>query len=55
MFCPRCGSSQSEELRFCKVCGADLSAAMQIVAARDPGGEIRLEQNLGHGNVPLCG
>src|SRR6185295_4200951 len=37
MFCPRCGSSQSEELRFCKVCGADLSAAMQIVAAREPG------------------
>jgi len=37
MFCPRCGSSQSEDLRFCKVCGADLSAAMQIVAAREPG------------------
>lgn len=36
MFCPRCGSSLSEELRFCKVCGADLSAAMQIVAAREP-------------------
>jgi hypothetical protein len=36
MFCPRCGSSQSEELRFCKVCGADLSAAIQIVAAREP-------------------
>lgn len=36
MFCPRCGSSQSEELRFCKVCGADLSAAMQIVATREP-------------------
>ncbi len=37
MFCPRCGSSQSEELRFCKVCGADLSAAMQVVSAREPG------------------
>lgn len=37
MFCPRCGSSQSDELRFCKVCGADLSAAQQIVAAREPG------------------
>ena len=36
MFCPRCGSSQSDELRFCKVCGADLAAAMQIVAAREP-------------------
>lgn len=37
MFCPRCGSSQSDELRFCKACGADLSAAMQIMATREPG------------------
>ena len=21
MFCPRCGSNQSEELKFCKLCG----------------------------------
>src|SRR6266576_3677002 len=31
MFCPRCGSSQSDELRFCKVCGANLSAVRQVV------------------------
>jgi hypothetical protein len=37
MFCPRCGSSQSEELRFCKACGADLAGAMQIMATREPG------------------
>jgi hypothetical protein len=36
MFCPRCGSSQSEDLRFCKVCGLDLSAIRHSVAAREP-------------------
>jgi hypothetical protein len=36
MFCPRCGSSQSEDLKFCKVCGANLSAVMQVVATREP-------------------
>lgn len=35
MFCPRCGSSQSEELKFCKVCGANLSAVRQAVDTRD--------------------
>ncbi len=36
MFCPRCGSTQSEELKFCKVCGANLAAVMQVVAVREP-------------------
>lgn len=36
MFCPRCGSSQSEELKFCKVCGANLAAVLQAVAVREP-------------------
>jgi hypothetical protein len=36
MFCPRCGSAQSEELKFCKVCGANLAAVMQAVALREP-------------------
>lgn len=31
MFCPRCGTSQSEELRFCKSCGANLAAVRQVV------------------------
>lgn len=26
MFCPQCGSTQSDELNFCKACGADLKA-----------------------------
>jgi hypothetical protein len=36
MFCPRCGSSQSEDLNFCKVCGANLFAVKQVVETRDP-------------------
>jgi hypothetical protein len=34
MFCPRCGSNQSDELRFCKACGANLSAVRQVVETR---------------------
>jgi len=26
MFCPKCGSTQADELNFCKACGADLKA-----------------------------
>jgi hypothetical protein len=37
MFCPRCGSKQSEELKFCKVCGANLYAVRQAVDTRDTG------------------
>lgn len=36
MFCPRCGSAQSEELKFCKVCGANLGAVLQAVAGQGP-------------------
>jgi hypothetical protein len=35
MFCPRCGSNQSEELKFCKTCGANLYAVRQVVDKRE--------------------
>ena len=35
MFCPRCGSTQNEELKFCKACGANLYAVRQVVDTRD--------------------
>lgn len=35
MFCPQCGSSQSDEQKFCKSCGANLYAVRQVVAARE--------------------
>lgn len=33
MFCPRCGTSQSEELKFCKACGVNLLAVRQATTA----------------------
>ncbi len=35
MFCPQCGSNQSDELKFCKLCGANLYAVRQAVATRE--------------------
>ena len=40
MFCPQCGSTQSDELKFCKVCGANLQAVRQAVATRETGEKI---------------
>jgi len=35
MFCPQCGSSQSEEVKFCKSCGVNLYAVRQVVQTRE--------------------
>ena len=35
MFCPQCGANQSDELKFCKLCGANLYAVRQVVATRE--------------------
>jgi hypothetical protein len=35
MFCPQCGANQTEELKFCKLCGANLNAVRQVVATRE--------------------
>jgi len=35
MFCPRCGSNQSDDLKFCKACGANLDAVRRVVDTRD--------------------
>ena len=37
MFCPQCGSNQSDDLKFCKACGANLQAVRLAVAARESG------------------
>lgn len=37
MFCPQCGSTQSDEVKFCKVCGANLFAVRQAVVTREIG------------------
>ena len=35
MFCPQCGNKQSDELKFCKLCGANLFAVRQVVSTRE--------------------
>lgn len=40
MFCPRCGANQSEELKFCKLCGANLYAVRQAVESGETGKKI---------------
>jgi len=40
MFCPRCGSNQSEELKFCKVCGANLYAVRKALETGAPGEKL---------------
>jgi hypothetical protein len=37
MFCPGCGSTQTDELKFCKSCGANLHAVRQVVDTRERG------------------
>jgi hypothetical protein len=35
MFCPQCGNKQSDELKFCNHCGANLYAVRQVVSTRE--------------------
>jgi hypothetical protein len=35
MFCPQCGTSQEDTLKYCKSCGANLQAVRQAVMTRD--------------------
>jgi len=37
MFCPNCGSTQSDDLKFCKSCGANLSAVRTALMSREQG------------------
>jgi hypothetical protein len=37
MLCPRCVSNQSDDVRFCTSCGANLQAVREVLAPRDPG------------------
>lgn len=40
MFCPQCGSTQDDNLKFCKACGANLQALRQLMATRDSEGKF---------------
>lgn len=36
MLCPRCGSNQSDEVKFCTSCGGNLHAVREALASREP-------------------
>lgn len=40
MYCPRCGSTQSDDTKFCKSCGGNLQGVRDAVATREAGGRI---------------
>ena len=35
MICPQCGTKENGELKFCKICGANLQAVRQAISTRD--------------------
>ncbi|MBC7929923.1 MAG: zinc ribbon domain-containing protein [Rubrivivax sp.] len=37
MFCPKCGVNQSDDMKFCKTCGANLQAVRQVIDAGGAG------------------
>jgi hypothetical protein len=37
MFCPQCGANQTDDLKFCNLCGANLQAVRLATAQREPG------------------
>lgn len=40
MICPRCSSNQSDDVKFCKFCGANLQAVRDALENRDPGNKF---------------
>jgi len=40
MFCPRCGTNQGDDIKFCKTCGGNLSAVREAVVSRETSGKI---------------
>ena len=40
MLCPRCSSNQSDDVKFCKSCGANLQAVRDVLENRPPGNKF---------------
>ena len=40
MFCPRCGTSHGDDMKFCKTCGANLGSIRKAVESGSSGGKF---------------
>jgi hypothetical protein len=40
MLCPRCSSTQSDDVKFCTACGANLQAVREALENREPGAKF---------------
>lgn len=40
MLCPRCSSNQSDDVKFCKTCGANLHAVREALDSRETGSKF---------------
>jgi uncharacterized membrane protein YvbJ len=40
MFCPRCGFQVSDDLKFCKQCGANLRGAREAMTSSSTEGKL---------------
>jgi hypothetical protein len=40
MLCPRCSSNQTDDVKFCKSCGANLQAVREVLANREAGNKF---------------
>jgi hypothetical protein len=46
MFCPKCGSQNAEETKFCRGCGADISNVLAVVEGKAPAGHQLAEKEI---------
>ena len=53
MLCPRCASTQTDDIKFCTSCGANLEAVREVLERRESGKKVRLERHLGRGDVQV--
>jgi hypothetical protein len=45
MYCPKCGANQSDEMKFCNLCGSNLSAVRQAVDKGEAGEKFDWNKN----------
>lgn len=45
MICPRCAANQSEDVKFCTSCGANLQAVRDVLAGREPEKEFNWDES----------